>query len=99
MGAGVGREVCHVAAEHERLARNDRTSLIRPSACRIGYMARRETRNKNPALTLFLKLLRELYPLLSPVARCRTLAPNVGTNECSGAGQHKFTGAATLYLP
>ena len=62
MGAGVGREVCHVAAEHERLARNDRTSLIRPSACRIGYMARRETRNKNPALTLFLKLLRELYP-------------------------------------
>ena len=60
------REVRHAAAEHEGRARNDRTSLIRPSACRIGYMARCETSNKNPALTSFLKLLRERYPLLSP---------------------------------
>jgi len=29
-------------------------------------MARCETSNKNPALTSFLKLLRERYPLLSP---------------------------------
>jgi hypothetical protein len=29
------------------------------------------TSNKNPALTSFLKLLRERYPLLSSAARCR----------------------------
>ncbi len=31
-------------------------------------MARWETSHKNPALTSFLKLLRERYPLLSPTA-------------------------------